>query len=96
MPTVGASSPIGYRTAAPFRSVPGGWLTEETVTPVDVEAVGPLLERHRTAGNELRVVPDLWALWLDVIEKAGIVFSGIRLKNLPQHPETRSERVYLP
>ena len=75
--------------AAPFRENPGGggWITEETVAPLVVEPVGPLLERHRAAGNEFRLVPDLWALWLEVIELPGINFSGIRLRNLPQHPD---------
>jgi hypothetical protein len=78
--------------AAPFRENPGGggWITEETVTPLDVQPVGPLLDRHRAARIELRIVDDLWALWLEVIERPGIGFSGIRLKNLPQHPEARA------
>lgn len=74
--------------AAPFREVPGGWLTEETVKPLDVQPVGPLRDRHDAAGNDFLLVDDLWALWLDVIERPGIDFSGIRLKNLPQHPQS--------
>lgn len=65
----------------------GGWITEETITPRDVSPVGELFAKHREAGNEFRIVADLWALWLDVIERPGIDFSGIRLKNLPRHPQ---------
>jgi hypothetical protein len=92
-----------YRfAAAPFRTTldefggagRGFWVTTETVTPVDVEPVGPLLGRHRAAGIELRCVTDLWSLWLEVIELPDIDFSGIRLANLPQHPDhaTRGHR----
>lgn len=78
--------------AGPFRPNPGGggWITQATVKPLDVQPIGPLLELHRNARIELRLVDDLWALWLDVIERAGIEFSGIRLKNLPQHPDSRA------
>lgn len=75
--------------ATPFRKNPGGggWITSETIQPLAVEPVGPLLDKHHDARIELRLVDDLWALWLEVVELPGIQFSGIRLKNLPQHPE---------
>lgn len=75
--------------AAPFRKNPGGggWITTETVEPLSVHALGPLLDKHRDAGIELRLVNDLWALWLEVIALPGIECSGIRLRNLPQHPD---------
>ena len=78
--------------AAPFRPNEGGggWVTTDTVKPLDVQPIGPVLDKHRDAGIELRVVPDLWSLWLQVIEMPGIDFSGIRLRNLPQHPESRA------
>ena len=67
-----------------FRKNPpgGGWISEATIAPLDVQPVGPLLERHRDANIELRVVDDLNALWHDVIALPDIDFSGIRLKNL--------------
>ncbi len=68
--------------AAPFKEVPGGWITDQTVMPLEVKPVGPLLDKHRDAAVELRIVPDLKALWLEVIEMPDIEFSGIRLKNL--------------
>jgi hypothetical protein len=67
--------------AAPFTKTSGGWLSAETVRPLDVTPVGPLLDKHRVAGIELRLVDDLMALWADVIERPGIQFSGIRLRN---------------
>jgi hypothetical protein len=61
----------------------GGWRSPTTVTPLGVEPVGPLLDKHRDAGIELRVVPDgqLLVLWQDVITRDDIGFSGIRLRN---------------
>lgn len=75
--------------AAPFRPNPGGggWISTEAVVPLEVGPVGPLLARHREARIELRLVDDLWALWLRVIELPDVDFSGIRLPNLPQHPD---------
>lgn len=60
----------------------GFWVSEETVTPIDVQRVGPLLHRHAEAGVELRAVKDLAALWQRVITTPGLDFSGIRLRNL--------------
>jgi hypothetical protein len=78
--------------AGPFRKNPGGggWITTETVRPLSVEPVGPLLAKHRQARVELRLVDDLWALWLTVMELPDVRFSGIRLENLPQHPNHQS------
>jgi hypothetical protein len=61
----------------------GGWRSPVTVRPLGVGNVGPLLEKHRDAGIDLRVVSDgeLLALWDDVITREGIDFSGIRLRN---------------
>ena len=71
-----------YRLPADtFVKVPGGWQSPETVAPLGVEPVGPLLDKHRDAGIELRIVHDLVALWDDVIKRPGIQFSGIRLRN---------------
>lgn len=84
--------------AAPFRKNPagGGWISTETVRPLAVKPVGRLLDKHREARIELRLVDDLWALWLQVVELPGIQCSGIRLKNLPQHPEHRRTTTHGP
>lgn len=68
--------------ASPFHKVPGGWKTGETVRPLGVERVGPLLDKHRDAGIELRLVVDLRALWNEVIQLPDVGFSGIRLATL--------------
>ncbi len=60
----------------------GGWITDETVDPIDVSPVGDLLRKHKEAGNELRIVTDLQALWNQVITLPDTDFSGIRLRNL--------------
>jgi hypothetical protein len=67
--------------AAPFEKTPGGWLSPVTVHPLDVEPVGPLLDKHRDAGIELRLVNDLLAVWDQVIKLPDVAFSGIRLRN---------------
>lgn len=76
--------PAGFRRAEDVFGAAGKgfWVNHDTVHPIDVAAVGPLLDKHRAAGIELRVVPDLRALWNEVIAMPGIDFSGIRLGNL--------------
>jgi hypothetical protein len=61
--------------------VGGYWVSREPVEPLEVVEVGDLLELHATAGIELRVVPDLRALWQRVIAST-VQFSGMRLRNL--------------
>ena len=59
----------------------GYWVSRQAVTAVEAVEVGDLLDRHAEAGIELRIVPDLWSLWEQVIEST-LEFSGIRLRNL--------------
>ena len=75
--------PTGFRyTTELFGGAGRGfWATAETVRPTSVQPVGDLLQRHRDAGNELRLVGDLRAYWNVVIATPGIDFSGIRLGN---------------
>jgi hypothetical protein len=61
--------------------VGGYWVSREPVEPLEVVELGDLLELHASAGIELRVVPDLWALWQRVIAST-VQFSGMRLRNL--------------
>ena len=75
----------GYRlppeTFERYERAAGYWVSREAVEPLEVQELGDLLTRHAAAGIELRIVPDLAALWQLVIEST-LEFSGIRLRNL--------------
>ena len=47
---------------------------------LDVTLLGDLIARHDDAGIELRVLPNLWPLWNDVVAST-LEFSGMRLRN---------------
>jgi hypothetical protein len=49
------------------------------------EPVGDLLELHRAAGIQVRLVDNLWPWWEAVIEST-VEFSGIRLRNAASAP----------
>ena len=68
-------------TFEPYERAAGYWVSREPVEPLDVTPLGDLLARHAAAGIELRIVPDLSALWQRVIAST-LEFSGIRLRNL--------------
>jgi hypothetical protein len=68
-------------TFEPYGRAAGYWVSREAVEPLDVALLGDLLERTAEAGIELRIVPDLQALWQRVIASS-LEFSGIRLRNL--------------
>ena len=51
---------------------------DETIIRLDLR---DLLERHAAAGIELRIVPNLAAVWERVIAST-LEYSGIRLRNL--------------
>jgi hypothetical protein len=76
---------VAYRlpeeTFVQHDEVGGYWISREPVEPLDVVELGDLLEMHAAAGIELRVVPDLRALWERVIAST-VQFSGMRLRNL--------------
>jgi hypothetical protein len=57
----------------------GFWVSRTTVTPLDVEPVGNLLEALSAADVELRVMPDL--LPLRGVWQSTIFASGTRLRN---------------
>ncbi|WP_434446371.1 DUF6886 family protein [Lentzea sp. E54] len=81
--------------AAPFRPFgeegEGGGhshVATQPVTPLGpAERVGDLLASHEQAGIELRLLPNLWPFW-DEIVAGPLTFSGIRLRNaLPRSVE---------
>lgn len=64
-----------------YEHAAGYLVSRESVEPLEIVEVGDLLARHVEAGIELRIVPDLLALWSRVIAST-LEFSGIRLRNL--------------
>jgi hypothetical protein len=68
-------------TFARYERAAGYWVSREAVEPTDVAELGDLVAKHLEAGIELRLVPDLAAVWQRVIAST-LEFSGIRLRNL--------------
>jgi len=69
----------------PHPEVGGYWISRETVEPLDARPLGDLVELHEDAGIELRVLPNLWPLWNDVVAST-LEFSGMRLRNAQAAP----------
>jgi hypothetical protein len=76
---------VAYRlpaeTFGPYERAAGYWVSREPVEPTEAVELGDLLERHAAAGIELRIVPNLAAVWERVIAST-LEYSGIRLRNL--------------
>lgn len=70
-------------TFRPWPPATGQWTSDVEVDPIDVEAVGDLLELHVRAGIELRAVPSLWPLH-DLAVSDRWDFSIVRMGNA--HP----------
>ena len=64
----------------PHPEVGGYWISRATVEPIETELLDDLVGRHRRAEIELRVLPNLWPLWNDVVAST-LEFSGMRLRN---------------
>jgi hypothetical protein len=60
--------------------VGGYWISREMVEPVELVALGDLVERHERAAIELRPLPSLWPTWDEVVAST-LEFSGMRLRN---------------
>ncbi|MFC4470700.1 DUF6886 family protein [Streptomyces xiangluensis] len=61
--------------------VPHAFVASEPVEPLGPpEPVGDLLQLHRDAGIQLRVLDNLWEFW-DAVITSTLGFSGIRLRN---------------
>jgi hypothetical protein len=76
---------VGYRLPAesfePYGRAAGYWVSRDPVEPLEARVLDDLPALHREAGIELRVVPDLRALW-NRVASSTLGFSGIRLRNL--------------
>ena len=64
----------------PHPEVGGYWVSREAVEPLEVRPLGDLVALHADAEIELRVLPNLWPLWNEVVVST-LEFSGIRLRN---------------
>ena len=64
----------------PHPDVGGYWVSRETVETVEVSPIGDLVALHAGAEIELRVLPNLWPLWNDVVAST-VEYSGMRLRN---------------
>ena len=60
--------------------VGGYWISRAAAKPIVIERLDDLGGRHERAGIELRVLPNLWPLWNDVVAST-LEFSGMRLRN---------------
>jgi hypothetical protein len=67
-------------TFDPHPEVGGYWVSHETVAPLEVRPLGDLITLHDAAEIELRVFPNLWPLWNDVVAST-LEYSGVRLRN---------------
>ena len=64
----------------PHPQVGGYWVSRETVEALEVRPLGDLVALHDDAEIELRVLPNLWPLWNDVVAST-LEYSGMRLRN---------------
>jgi len=65
---------------APWPDADGHWVADRPVEPLGVDPVGDLLDRHASAGIELRIVPALRPL-VDPAVACGYRFSMVRMAN---------------
>ncbi len=63
---------------APWPDATGQWISHEVVEPVEVTAMGNLIDAHCQARIELRLVPNLWAL-VELVKDGQWDFSCVRL-----------------
>ena len=64
---------------APHPGVGGYWIAREPVEPLEVVPLASPLDLHAEAGIELRLLPNLWPLWNDVVAST-LEYSGMRLR----------------
>jgi Family of unknown function (DUF6886) len=56
------------------------WISAEPVEPLEIVELGDLVERHETAGIELRTERALVPFWREIVASS-LGYSGIRLRN---------------
>ncbi len=65
-------------TFLPWPDAFGTYVSHSTVSPLHVEPIHALIQRHEDAGIELRFVNNVWPFW-DAVVASGLPFSGVRL-----------------
>jgi hypothetical protein len=73
---------------SPWGDASGQWVSEHAVEPVEVVAIGDLLDAHVRAGIELRIVPSLWPMH-DLAVSDRWDFSIVRMANAAPRPPAR-------
>lgn len=64
----------------PHREVGGYWIARASVEPIEIVELDDLVRLHRDAEIDLRVLPNLWPLWNDVVAST-LEYSGMRFHN---------------
>jgi hypothetical protein len=79
-----ATTVFAYRfpekTFEPHPEVGGYWISTTTIEPVEIRELDDLVALHDDAAIELRVAPNLWPLWNEVVAST-LEYSGMRLRN---------------
>ena len=64
----------------PWSEASGQWISRGTIEPIEMSALGDLLDQHVGAGIELRLVPSLWPI-RDLAVDDRWDFSLVRMHN---------------
>jgi hypothetical protein len=86
LPALQTTQVYAYRLpAATFSPIgspqPHAYVSTEPVEPLSpAEPIGDLLDLHRAAGVQIRLVDTLWTWW-DAVTTSTVGFGGIRLRN---------------
>jgi hypothetical protein len=66
--------------------VGGYWVADTPVEALERVVFDDLVDRHASAGIELRITPSIWPFWRRVATST-VGFSGCRLRNAAPHPD---------
>jgi hypothetical protein len=69
----------------PHPGVGGYWIARTAVEPLEVVELDDLVRLHLQAEIDLRVLPNLWPLWNEVVAST-LEYSGMRFRNAQPEP----------